>query len=584
MFQQESGDLDPISAPVATAPATGSLFSFSLSNSGDKSVTPGSSVTNSITSSLLSATSQAISFNTSGLPAGATGSFSSASCTPACSTVLTISTTGSTPAGSFPIVVSSTGGGVTKTTAFTLSVTLALTVATPTITPTGGNFSDSISVAMQITTSGASVYYTTDGSTPTQSSIPYNGAMTLTSSADIKAKAFKNGSNPSAVASASFTKNTSGSLYYVATNGSDSNPGTISNPFRTITKAVGSLRSGDTLYIRGGTYNERFPWPAGGSPGQYTTISGYQDETVTIRPTSSPAIIGGGSSMNSYTRIVRLIFDGINAGTGDGAIGMCCAPNAPQFVTLEDVEIKNWLSGGIHLYTDNITIRNSRIHDNGFQTDMGPPHGLYVEGSNNVFEGNEIYNHGFCGFHLYSSTRSVSNNIIRRNSVHHNAQLGITPITPAGVNCAGILMASGSNNQAYNNIVHSNGVAPTSVYGAGIEIYARCSDCKAMNNTIYGNNGVGINVYPGLTGIMLRNNIVTDNSRGSIVNQGTGTLSSNNLTTDPKFINPLANDFRLQSGSLAIDAGVNLSPLVIDDFDARSRFSGSAYDIGAYEY
>src|SRR5262249_6990913 len=108
-------------------------FSFSLANSGDKSVVAGSSVTNSIAATLVSGTSQGVSFSVSGLPASATGSFSSTSCNPACSTVLNINTTGSTPAGSFPVTVSSTGGGVTKTTAFTLSVTLALTTA---ITPT----------------------------------------------------------------------------------------------------------------------------------------------------------------------------------------------------------------------------------------------------------------------------------------------------------------------------------------------------------------------------------------------------------------------------------------------------------------
>jgi hypothetical protein len=60
-------------------------------------------------------------------------------------------------------------------------------------------------VTLQSATSGASIYYTIDGSTPTQSSNLYAGAFTLTSSAVVKAIAFKSGSNPSAQASASFT-------------------------------------------------------------------------------------------------------------------------------------------------------------------------------------------------------------------------------------------------------------------------------------------------------------------------------------------------------------------------------------------
>jgi hypothetical protein len=60
-------------------------------------------------------------------------------------------------------------------------------------------------VTLQSATSGASIYYTTDGSTPTQSSTLYAGAFTLTSSSTVKAIAFKSGYNPSAQASASFT-------------------------------------------------------------------------------------------------------------------------------------------------------------------------------------------------------------------------------------------------------------------------------------------------------------------------------------------------------------------------------------------
>jgi Chitobiase/beta-hexosaminidase C-terminal domain/Family of unknown function (DUF6298)/Right handed beta helix region len=195
------------SNPSAETSASFSItqpFSFSLTNSGDKSLVAGSSVTNSIVVTLVSSGTQAVSLSVSGLPSGATGSFSSASCSPSCSSTLTINTTASTPAGSSTITVTASGGGVTKTTTFSLNVGLQ-TVATPTINPTGGNFTGPVSVTMQTATAGASIYYTTNGSTPTQSSTLYSGPVTLTNSATVKAKAFKSGYNASPEASASFT-------------------------------------------------------------------------------------------------------------------------------------------------------------------------------------------------------------------------------------------------------------------------------------------------------------------------------------------------------------------------------------------
>lgn len=47
-----------------------------------------------------------------------------------------------------------------------------------------------------------------------------------------------------------------GKIYYVAKNGNDSNPGTESQPWRTIQKAAETLVAGDTVYIKAGTYNE----------------------------------------------------------------------------------------------------------------------------------------------------------------------------------------------------------------------------------------------------------------------------------------------------------------------------------------
>jgi hypothetical protein len=60
-------------------------------------------------------------------------------------------------------------------------------------------------VTLQTATSGAAIYYTTNGTTPTQSSTLYSGAITLSSSATIKAIAVKTGYNSSTIASAAFT-------------------------------------------------------------------------------------------------------------------------------------------------------------------------------------------------------------------------------------------------------------------------------------------------------------------------------------------------------------------------------------------
>jgi hypothetical protein len=82
------------------------------------------------------------------------------------------------------------------------------TVATPTISPNGGSFAGSVTVTLATATSGAFVYFTLDGSTPTQSSFLYTGTVTLTASGQVKAKAFKDGYTPSSEASASFVLTT----------------------------------------------------------------------------------------------------------------------------------------------------------------------------------------------------------------------------------------------------------------------------------------------------------------------------------------------------------------------------------------
>jgi hypothetical protein len=116
-------------------------FDFSLSNGGNKSVTQGQSISNNIAVNLVSGTAQGVTFSTLGLPLGAVASFLPTSCSPTCSTAMAIATSASIPAGSYPITVTATGGGVTRTTGFSLAITTT-TTPPPTQPPSSSGDTD----------------------------------------------------------------------------------------------------------------------------------------------------------------------------------------------------------------------------------------------------------------------------------------------------------------------------------------------------------------------------------------------------------------------------------------------------------
>jgi hypothetical protein len=81
------------------------------------------------------------------------------------------------------------------------------TVVEPVFSPTSGaTFTSSLDVEIICSTAGAIIYYTTDGVEPTQGSTQYTGAITITETTTFKAKAFKDGMNPSEVATATYAK------------------------------------------------------------------------------------------------------------------------------------------------------------------------------------------------------------------------------------------------------------------------------------------------------------------------------------------------------------------------------------------
>jgi hypothetical protein len=79
-------------------------------------------------------------------------------------------------------------------------------VANPTFSPVGGSYASTQNVTISTTTPGASIRYTTDGSTPTATTgTLYSGTVTVSASETLKAIAYETGWNNSNVVSALYT-------------------------------------------------------------------------------------------------------------------------------------------------------------------------------------------------------------------------------------------------------------------------------------------------------------------------------------------------------------------------------------------
>ena len=110
---------------------------------------------------------------------------------------------------------------MTKVTITYLSTSSNPAVSTPTFTPTAGVYTSAQSVAISCETEGATIYYTTDGSTPNNESNEYTGAIKVSTTMTIKAIAVKSNMENSVVASATYA--------ILAHNGSKSDPYTVAD-------------------------------------------------------------------------------------------------------------------------------------------------------------------------------------------------------------------------------------------------------------------------------------------------------------------------------------------------------------------
>ncbi|WP_422444911.1 glycoside hydrolase family 3 N-terminal domain-containing protein [Thermoanaerobacterium sp. DL9XJH110] len=145
------------------------------------------------------------------------------------------------------------------------------TVATPTASPSPGTYDTPQTVTLSCATSGASIYYTTDGSTPTRNSMLYTAPITINVTTTIKAIAVKSGWYDSPVATFTYTI-TSETASYTVTFNLNGAPGTAPDPV--------TVEKGKTV-----TLPANPTWEGHIFAGWYTTPEGGQYEAFN---TSTP--------------------------------------------------------------------------------------------------------------------------------------------------------------------------------------------------------------------------------------------------------------------------------------------------------
>lgn len=119
-------------------------------------------------------------------------------------------------------------GGAQFSDTFTARIKDIPALDAPVITPNGGTFSNSCEVSITAQ-EGATIFYTTDGTDPTADSNKYTAPFTITKNATVKAIAIKENARDSKIASAKFTKRSSGSSGGSGSS-SGSRPTTSTNP------------------------------------------------------------------------------------------------------------------------------------------------------------------------------------------------------------------------------------------------------------------------------------------------------------------------------------------------------------------
>jgi Bacterial Ig domain len=344
-----------------------------------------------------------------------------------------------------------------------------------------------------------------------------------------------------------------GATLYVSTSGSDSYPGTSSQPVRTIVRAYSLATAGTTIIVKAGTYTDyNSGW------GIHLGKNGTASSPITLKSeVPGGAVIDG---QNASDRNVGIYIDG-------------------TYNIVDGFEIKNGPKGGITIWANNNQILNCNIHNNG-----NPPSsstygmdGVYSDEvtSGNVYRANYIHHNGRSGstldhgLYLCGKNEVVLNNILLANSGNGLQVAGYTTV---------------ANLKVYNNVMAYNGAN-------GIILWQYLNGVDIKNNIFYQNGHYAIGSYDGHgSGVNVDHNISYGNGYGHFSFRDGGSDFAFNLTSavysDPQLANTSSSTFdpHLKSGSPAIQSALNLYSTFTTDMAGTLRQSSGSWDSGVYKF
>jgi len=347
---------------------------------------------------------------------------------------------------------------------------------------------------------------------------------------------------------------TTGKHLYVATTGSDSNPGTQAKPVKTIARADALASAGYTIHVAPGTYNVAAA--ATGAAGIRTVKSGTASARIKFVSSTKwgAKIVFSGAGMAWNSKGAYVDIDGFDI-TGTGRIGIL-AEGGHENITrnfVHDLKVSGGCNGGGGAAIDawgpggGAVIDSNVVRNIGVQWVAGKTcntvQGIYVTNQRNRISNNVISGVAAVGI---NSWHGATDSTIVNNTIF-NSKMGIV----IGHGDSGATKAGTSNNYVANNLVYGNAYGITEMGTVGTN-----------------------NRYP--------NNLVFDSGRAWLVK---GTVTGT-VTANPQFVNYQANgtgNYSLKAGSPGINKGTATSAPATD-INGVARPRGGAVDIGAYEF